>query len=156
MTQEAGHSTAAEAADQAYWRADTPAYRRLISVKTALERGQLGQRLLILVYLRVSQINGCAYCMDLHAREATAAGVTAAELTGLARWRESELFSARERGALAWAEAVTRLGQDGPDAELRASVAAQFPGVDLVELTLAAAVMNALNRLSISFARSPG
>jgi AhpD family alkylhydroperoxidase len=138
-----------------YWRADAPAYGRLLSAKAALERSGLGPRLLALVYLRVSQINGCAFCIDLHRREAQLAGIDGSALATLDRWREGGDFSDGEKVALEWAEAVTALGKNGPDQSLRQAVMTLFPGADAVNLTLAISLMNALNRLSISFAREP-
>ncbi len=111
--------------------------------------------LLDLVWLRISQINGCAYCVDLHSREAATLGAPQRKINNVATWWEAPLFDARERAALAYAEAVTRLtDQRVPDAVYDAA-AAQFPGKEIADLTIAIAVMNAWNRMAISFRQGP-
>jgi AhpD family alkylhydroperoxidase len=109
-----------------------------------------------LVYLRVSQINGCAYCLDMHTRDLVKKGVTIDKLALLQAWREAgKLFSERERAALAWAETVTRVAQtDVPDEDFRAA-SAVFSEKELVDLTFAIGLMNAYNRLAISFRNPP-
>ena len=112
--------------------------------------------LIDLVYLRVSQINGCAYCIDLHTRDLQRHGVPTSKLMLVSAWAEAgALFAARERAALAWAETVTRVEATGiPDAA-HAEVAAHFEGRALADLTLAIGLMNAYNRLAIGFRRVP-
>ena len=111
--------------------------------------------LLDLVWLRVSQINGCAYCIDLHSREAAEHGASQRKVHNVAGWWESPLFDAREQAALAYAEAVTRLtGQRVPDDAYDAA-AAQFGPKELADLTIAIALMNAMNRMAISFRQGP-
>jgi AhpD family alkylhydroperoxidase len=109
-----------------------------------------------LVYLRVSQINGCAYCIDMHSRDLLKEGVTVDKLVLVPAWREAEaLFSAEERAALAWAETVTRVADTGvPDAEYEAAVA-MFEQKQLADLTIAIGLMNAYNRMAISFRAVP-
>ncbi|CAI06368.1 putative membrane protein [Aromatoleum aromaticum EbN1] len=109
-----------------------------------------------LVYLRVSQINGCAYCLDMHTRDLVKKGVKVEKLALVQVWQEAgELFSDRERAAFAWAETVTRVAQTGvPDAELEA-VSRIFNEKELADLTMAIGLMNAYNRLAISFRRTP-
>lgn len=116
----------------------------------------LGMALAELVYLRVSQINGCAYCLDLHTRRLVAEGFTVEKLALVSVWREAEaLFSERERAALAWAETVTKVAETTvPDAEF-AAVSAQFSGKELADLTLAISLMNAYNRMAIAFRATP-
>ncbi|WP_419826032.1 carboxymuconolactone decarboxylase family protein [Sphingomonas sp.] len=113
--------------------------------------------LIDLVYLRVSQINGCAYCIDLHTRDLQRHGVATGKLMLISAWQEAgALFSARERAALAWAETVTRVEATGiPDAA-HAEVAEHFEGKALADLTIAISLMNAYNRLAIGFRRVPG
>ena len=111
--------------------------------------------LLDLVWLRVSQINGCAYCIDLHSREAVEHGAAQRKVHNVAGWWESPLFDMRERTALAYAEAVTRLtGQRVPD-DIYDAAAAQFGPKELADLTIAIALMNAMNRMAISFRQGP-
>ncbi len=109
-----------------------------------------------LVYLRVSQINGCAYCIDLHARDLRKHGVAVEKLLLVPVWREAEpLFDARERAALAWAESLTRVEQtQAPDADYDA-VAAVFNARELADLTMAISLMNAFNRIGIGLRMAP-
>jgi AhpD family alkylhydroperoxidase len=119
-------------------------------------RSGLPPALIDLVYLRVSLINGCAYCIDLHSAALSAAGMAMEKLLLLPVWREAgALFDARERAALAWAETVTRVAETGvPDAAFEEAVAA-FSEKELADLTIAVGLMNAYNRLAISFRRPP-
>ena len=112
--------------------------------------------LIDLVYLRVSQINGCAYCLDKHTRDLIKKNVTPAKLALVQAWREAEpMFSDREKAALAWAESVTLVADTHvPDDDFKA-VAAVFSEKELADLTMAISLMNAYNRLAISFRRTP-
>jgi AhpD family alkylhydroperoxidase len=113
--------------------------------------GTLGEELLSLVRLRASQLNGCAYCLDLHAGEARAAGVTQRQLDVLAAYREAaSLFSARQLAALRLTDAVTHLGRDGVPDEAWDPVAEQFDDAETVQLLTAICAINAWNRLAIS------
>ncbi|WP_213957814.1 carboxymuconolactone decarboxylase family protein [Variovorax sp. dw_954] len=116
----------------------------------------LPQMLIDLVYLRASQINGCAYCIAMHSRDLLKAEMPVQKLMLLSTWREAAgLFDAREQAALRWAEAVTLISEQGaPDADYEAAMA-QFSPKELVELTLAIGVINAYNRMAISFRRTP-
>jgi AhpD family alkylhydroperoxidase len=119
-------------------------------------KSALPETLVLLVYLRVSQINGCAYCIDMHSRDLLAKGVAIEKLVLVPAWREAgELFDGKERAALAWAETVTRVASTGvPDEEYEAA-SAEFEPTDLTDLTIAIGLMNAYNRLAISFRRPP-
>lgn len=116
----------------------------------------LPARLIDLVYLRISQINGCAYCIDMHSRDLLKAGVAAEHLFLVQVWREAgHLFDEKERAALAWAETVTRVAETGvPDEAYRAAAAA-FGEKELSDLTIAIGLMNAYNRMAISFRATP-
>ncbi|WP_224360266.1 carboxymuconolactone decarboxylase family protein [Hyalangium versicolor] len=116
----------------------------------------LDPELVDLVYLRVSQINGCAYCLDMHTRDLVKKGVAIDKLALVQAWREAgRLFSERERAALAWAETVTQVAQTGvPDADFQAA-SAVFNEKELVDLTFAIGLMNTYNRLAISFRIPP-
>jgi AhpD family alkylhydroperoxidase len=109
-----------------------------------------------LVYLRVSQINNCAYCLDMHTRDLLKKGVPVEKLALLQAWREAgDLFDAREQASLAWAESVTRVANTGvPDADFQAAREV-FDERELVDLTIAIGVMNTYNRLAISFRNTP-
>ena len=108
------------------------------------------------MYLRVSQINGCAYCIDMHSRDLLKLGVTVDKLVLVPVWRHAgEVFSTRERIAFAWAETVTRVAETGvPDADYE-SAAAEFSDKELADLTYAIGLMNAFNRFGISFRSTP-
>lgn len=109
-----------------------------------------------LISLRASQINGCAWCLDMHSKELRASGMDEQKLHHLAAWRESPLYTERERAALAWTEAVTVLErQQVPDAVYEAA-RQQFSEAELVDLTLAVASINGWNRLNIALRTVPG
>ena len=138
------------------YRAIAPdAIRKLIELSTLLHRASLSPRLVHLVYLRVSQINGCAYCVDSHTREALEAGETPQRLYNLTVWRETPLFSAQERAALAWSESMTTLPDGHPDAALHEETRRHFSEKEFVDLTFAVATINALNRVGIGFQGQP-
>lgn len=109
-----------------------------------------------LVYLRVSQINGCAYCLDAHTRDLLKGGLKVEKLALVQAWREAgALFDDKEKAALAWAETVTRVAQtEVPDEDFRA-VAAVFSEKEVADLTIAIGLMNLYNRLAISFRKTP-
>lgn len=116
----------------------------------------LDVRLIDLVYLRVSQINGCAYCLDMHTRDLVKQGVSIEKLALLQAWREAgALFDAREQAALAWAESVTNVARTGvPDEDFEAARHV-FSEKELADLTIAIGLMNVYNRLAISFRNPP-
>jgi AhpD family alkylhydroperoxidase len=135
----------------------TPAGLKMLgAVYAHVERSGLPKQLVNLVYLRVSQINGCAYCIDMHSRDLLEEGLSIEKLVLVPAWREGgALFDDTERAALAWAETVTRVADTGvPDAEF-AAAAAVFDEKQLADLTIAIGLMNAYNRLAISFRRPP-
>ena len=107
-----------------------------------------------LIKIRVSQMNGCAYCIDMHTKEARLAGETEQRIYALNAWRETPFFSERERAALEWSEAVTRVGDTHVPDEIHARVAAHFDEAELVALTFGVIVINSWNRLAVSF-RAP-
>ena len=111
----------------------------------------LDHRLLELVKTRVSQINGCAFCLDMHSKDARKAGETEQRLYLLSAWRESPLYNARERAALAWTEALTLVAEThAPDADY-AAARAEFSEEEMVKLTLLIVTINGWNRLAIGF-----
>jgi AhpD family alkylhydroperoxidase len=109
-----------------------------------------------LVKLRASMINGCAFCIDMHTKDARAAGETEQRLYGLSAWRETPYYSDRERAALAWTEAVTLVADDQVPDEVFEEARSQFDETELVNLTLAVIAINSWNRLAISFRTVPG
>lgn len=112
-------------------------------------------KLRVLVELRVSQINGCAFCIDLHSRQAREQGEKQQRLDCLSVWREAPFYTPRECAALAWAEAVTLVAQNYVPDEIFEMVAPQFSNEELVQLTVIIGQMNLWNRLSISFRNAP-
>ena len=121
-----------------------------------LERSGLEARLLHLVRLRASQINGCAYCLDMHSKDLRAMGETEQRLYSLDAWRECPYYTERERAALAWTEAVTLIATDHASDAVYAAVRPHFDDKTLADLTLAISTINAWNRLSIAARLTPG
>lgn len=134
-----------------YSKASPGALKAMLGLETHVATSSLEMVLIELVKLRVSQINGCAYCIDMHTKELRANGETEQRLYLLNAWREAPFYSDREAAALAWAEAVTRLSnQEVPD-EAYEQVCKHFTETQLVDLTLAIVAINGWNRLSIGF-----
>lgn len=125
------------------------AYQGLLACNQALQNSTLGLPLLELVYLRISQINGCAFCLAKHAQYLRECAVPQAKLDCLAGWRISAHFDDRERAALAWAETLTHVDRQGAPDERYAPLTAYFSDAQISDLTLAVALMNAFNRLAI-------
>ena len=139
------------------YNAATPAGAKALGgVYRHIVESGLPKTLVDLVYLRVSQINGCAYCIDMHSRDLLKLGLAVEKLVLVPVWREAgEVFSVRERAALAWAETVTRVAETHvPDAAYEAA-AAEFSEKELADLTYAIGLMNAFNRLGIAFRVTP-
>lgn len=132
-----------------------PGIKALRQLEAHLHRCSLEVPLLELVKFRASQINGCAFCLDMHSKEARAAGEAEQRLHMLSAWRETSLYSERERAALAWAEAVTLLADTQVPDEVYEHAHAQFSDDELLDLTLAVASINSWNRLGVS-ARAEG
>ncbi len=130
-------------------------HKALMGAYMVLKKSGFDVNLMNLVFQRVSQINGCAYCVDTHGRDLRAAGETPERLDGLAAWDESPYFTEREKAALAWTEAVTNIATlRAPDAvydEMRR----HFSEVDATNLTYAIAMMNMLNRIAVAMRRGP-
>ena len=116
----------------------------------------LSAELVELVYLRVSQINNCAYCLDMHTRYLIKKGLKIEKLALVQAWAEAgNLFSERERSALAWAETVTRVSETGVPDEAFQAARTRFEEKELIDLTIAISLMNASNRMAISFRNTP-
>ncbi|HEX6397481.1 MAG TPA: carboxymuconolactone decarboxylase family protein [Steroidobacteraceae bacterium] len=137
-------------------KASPDAYKTLAAVESYVRQSGVEHALLELVKTRVSQINGCAYCLDMHTKEARAHGESEQRLYLLSAWREAPFYSERERAALAWAEAVTRISGDAVPDDLFAEVRRHFDEKSLVDLTLAIIAINGWNRLAIPFRSEPG
>jgi AhpD family alkylhydroperoxidase len=139
-----------------YINASPGGVKALGGVYAYVAQSGLDDTLIELVYLRVSQINGCAFCLDMHTTSLIKKGVTPTKLALVQAWHEAgPVFSAREKAALAWAETVTRVADTHvPDQDFSAA-AAVFSDKELSDLTIAIGLMNAYNRLAISFRRAP-
>jgi uncharacterized peroxidase-related enzyme len=123
----------------------------MYGVNQALAKSSLGSNLIELVQTRVSQINGCAFCLDMHARELRKGGETWHRLNVLSAWQETNLFTAKEKAALAWAETLTRLPDGYSEREIEyQALREHFSDEEIVELTWSVAVINAWNRMAIS------
>jgi AhpD family alkylhydroperoxidase len=133
--------------------ADT--YQALLAVHQHLAKVFPDAKLRALLELRVSQINGCAYCLDMHANEARHLGETQQRLDCVAAWREAPFFTERERAALAWAESLTHVAETRAPDELYLEVKKHFSDKELVDLTAAIGMINLWNRMSVAFRSEP-
>jgi AhpD family alkylhydroperoxidase len=137
-------------------RVDWTTYRQspLLGAMLALQRevdaSGLERPLLELVKIRASQMNGCAYCLDMHTKDARAHGETEQRIYALNAWRDAPFFTARERAALAWTEAVTRVGETHVPDEVHADARAGLSEAELIALTFAVAAINSWNRLAVA------
>jgi AhpD family alkylhydroperoxidase len=123
--------------------------RAMLTLSSEVE-ARLERPLFELIKIRASQINGCAYCLDMHTKDARRAGETEQRIYALNAWRETPFFSERERAALEWTEAVTRVADTHVPDEIHQRVAALFGEAELVALTFAVVVINSWNRLAVS------
>ena len=127
------------------------AYAAMLNLERYVRESGLEHPLLHLIKLRASQINGCAYCIDMHSKDARALGEDEQRLYAVSAWRETPFFTPRERAALAWTEAVTLIAENGVQDELYHEVRQHFSEKELVDLTMALVAINGWNRISISF-----
>ncbi len=132
------------------------ALRAMGALERYLQACSLDKKLLDLVRLRVSQINGCAHCIDMHWKDLRAVGESEQRLSGLDAWRESPYYDERERAALTWAEAVTLIAETHANDAIFEAVRAQFNEQELIDLTWAIAAINTWNRLAISMCAEAG
>jgi len=129
------------------------ALRPLYGITGYLKKSPVEDSILELVFFRISQINNCAYCLDMHSKDARAQGETEQRLYGLSAWRETPYYTERERAALGWAEAVTKC--DVPDAVFN-EAKKEFSDEELIDLTLAVTTINTWNRINLAFPNTPG
>jgi AhpD family alkylhydroperoxidase len=132
------------------------AMKALYGIGAYLTKSPVEQPLLNLIYFRVSQINGCAYCLDMHSKDLRVRGETEQRLYMLDAWRETPLYTGRERAALAWAEAVTNITEGHVPDEVYQQAKEQFSEEELVDLTLAVITINSYNRINIAFRTTAG
>lgn len=128
----------------------------LLHLERYIHSGVLEESLIELVKMRASQINGCAYCLDMHSKDARSNGETEQRLYGLSAWHEAPFYTDRERAALAWTEAVTLISDSHISDELYEEVCEEFTEKELVDLTFAIIAINGWNRLAIPFRTVPG
>lgn len=140
----------------AYWKTSQPVIRAMYALEKASSSTGLEPSLHELVKLRASQINGCAFCVDMHSRDARKAGETEERLALVCVWPEATCFTPRERAALLWTETLTRLADGAVDDEDFEAVREEFSEEEIVSLTLAIVTINAWNRFSVGFAVPPG
>ncbi len=139
-----------------YYKTDPRAIAGMMELEKYVAGSGLEKKLYHLVKMRASQINGCAYCIDMHSKDARKAGETEQRLYGLSAWRETSYYSGRERAALAWTEALTLVAQNDISDELYTSVAEHFTEKEHLALTMAIVAINGWNRLAIAFRVEPG
>ena len=128
----------------------------MLGLERQVRQAGFDQRLLDLVRMRASQINRCAYCLDMHSKDARASGETEQRLYGLDAWRETPYYSARERAALEWTEALTLVSDTGVPDDVYERVREQFSEDELVHLSLAIVAINGWNRLNVAARTVPG
>ena len=139
-----------------YAEAGKDALRAMYGLEGYLRHSSIEPMLLHLLKFRVSQTNGCAYCLDMHSKDLRAGGETEQRLYCLDAWRETPFYSDRERAALEWAEAVTLVSVDHVPDDVFERAKAQFSEKELIDLTMAVVAINGWNRLSIAFRTTPG
>lgn len=132
------------------------AFKAMLAMEKYVEDSGLERSLYELVKTRASQLNGCAYCLDMHTKDARLGGETEQRLYALSAWRETPFYSERERAALAWTEAVTLIAQNEIPDQLYEATRQHFNEKDIMALTMAIIAINGWNRLAISFRKTPG
>lgn len=139
-----------------YQQASPGALKAMFALEKHVHQSELEESLIELVKMRVSQINGCAHCLDMHSKDARAAGESEQRLYVLPAWRETTFYTPRERAALAWAEAVTLLADHEISDELYDEVQREFGETGTVDLTIAVIAINGWNRLAVPFRAEVG
>ncbi len=129
------------------------AMKTLYSIGGYLKKSPVDEKLLELIYFRVSQMNSCAYCLDMHSKDLRAKGETEQRLFGLSAWRETPYYTAKERAALAWAEAITKCHVSD---EVYEEARKEFSEEELIDLTFATTTINTYNRINLAFPTTPG
>ena len=136
-------------------KVDPAAYHAMLGLETYVDKSGLDPKLRDLLKIRASQINGCAYCLAMHTRDARKHGETDERMHLLPAWRETPIYSAREQAALAWTEALTLITEGHAPDEVFAQVKKQFSEKEVVALTLAVVAINGWNRIAISLRAMP-
>ncbi|MDT3697542.1 MAG: carboxymuconolactone decarboxylase family protein [Ignavibacterium sp.] len=139
------------------WAKTSPeALKAMMAVQGFTDKSSLDHKLIELIKIRASQINGCAYCLDMHTKDAIAIGETEQRLHVLAAWREAPFYSEQERAALAWCESLTEISSKGAPEKQFSDLKKHFSNEQIVELTLAIVVINGWNRLAVGFESEAG
>lgn len=138
-----------------FYKASPEAIKAMIALEQRIMKSSLEKPLVELVRLRASQINGCAYCMDMHSSDARKAGEDERRLATLGAWRETQFFSERERAALAWTEALTLVSSTHVPDDVWESVQPEFTPEEITDLTLLVVAINGWNRFSVAFRKMP-
>jgi AhpD family alkylhydroperoxidase len=131
-------------------------FKKLADLSAAIRKGAIEASIVHLVEIRASQLNGCSFCLDMHVKEAKIHGERELRLHHIATWHESPLFEPRERAALAWTEALTRLPEGGVPDDLYEYVRSQLSDKELADLTFVVMAINAWNRAGVAFRSTPG
>lgn len=140
-----------------YSQESPAAFKAMLAMEKVVHTLGLDESLIELIKIRASQLNGCAYCVDMHTIDARAAGESEQRIDLLTVWREAgEIYTARERAALAWTEALTLLSESGAPDSVYAEASTQFTPAELVNLTLAIVAINGWNRFGVGFRLPPG
>jgi len=139
-----------------YSKVGAGAYKAVLGMETYVRHCGLERSLIELIKLRASYINGCAYCVDMHSKDALAEGETEQRIFAVPVWHETPFFTPRERAALAFTEAVTRIDKDGVPDEVYEATRTHFSEEEMVNLTMAVATINVWNRLAITFRSDVG
>jgi AhpD family alkylhydroperoxidase len=139
-----------------YMQQSPELFKKLIELNTQLKKSSIEESIQGLASIRASQINGCAFCLDMHIKQATLRGERPLRIHHLAAWRESTLFSPRERASLAWTEVLTQLPAQGVPDDIYDRVRTQLSEQEISDLAFAIAAINAWNRLGIAFKLEPG
>lgn len=139
------------------WAKTSPeALKAMMAVQGFTDKSSLDHKLIELIKIRASQINGCAYCLDMHTKDAIAIGESEQRLHVVAAWREAPFYSEQERAALAWCESLTEISSKGAPEKLFKDLQKHFTNEQIVELTLAIVVINGWNRLAVGFESEAG
>lgn len=126
-------------------------YQAMLKMQNVVDSTSLDHKLLELIKIRASQINGCAYCLDMHTKDAAALGEDVQRIHVLAAWQEAPFYSSKERAALRWCEVLTNISQEGAPENVYSDLEKEFSSEEIVELTMAIVVINCWNRYSVAF-----
>ena len=139
------------------WYKESPeAYKAMLVVQTVVDKSAIDHKLLELIKIRASQINGCAHCLEMHTKDAIALGENDQRLHLLAAWKEAPFYSEKERVALAWCESLTNISSEGAPENILKELHKFFTKEEIVELTLAVVTINGWNRLAVAFKSDVG